>query len=62
MISSENRLRELLLLGIEGNGAAYHLFPKEISAYLRSYFRRHLTRLPNDVEDLVQEVVLAIPN
>lgn len=62
MIASEQRLRELLLLGMGGDGAAYHLFLKEISAYLRSYFRRRLTRLPNDVEDLVQEAVLAIHN
>jgi RNA polymerase sigma-70 factor (ECF subfamily) len=62
VIASEQRLRELLIRGMGGDGAAYHLFLKEISAYLRSYFRRRLTRLPNDVEDLVQEAVLAIHN
>jgi len=62
VIASEQRLRELLLRGIEGDGTAYHLFLKETSAYLRSYFRRRLIRLPNEVEDLVQEAVLAIHN
>lgn len=52
----------MLLRGIGGDGAAYHLFLKEISAYLHSYFRWRLTRPPNDVEDLVQEAVLAIHN
>jgi RNA polymerase sigma-70 factor (ECF subfamily) len=62
VIASEQRLRGLLLRGMGGDGESYHLFLKEISAYLRSYFRRRLTRLPNDVEDLVQEAVLAIHN
>lgn len=62
MIASENRLRDLLLQGMGGDAAAYHLFLREISAHLRSYFRRRLNGLPNDVEDLLQEALLAIHN
>lgn len=59
---TEERLRGLLLQGMAGDGAAYHAFLKELSAHLRAYFRRRLTWLPDDVEDLVQEVLLAVHN
>ena len=58
----EARLRRLLLEGMAGDAAAYHRFLDELSAYLRAYFRRRLTRLPDDVEDLVQETLLAVHN
>ncbi len=62
MIPSESRLRELLVRGLSGDGPAYHLFLKELSGVLRAYFRRRLAGLPDDVEDLVQESLLAIHN
>lgn len=62
MISSEERLRDLLVLGMAGDGAAYHMFLKELSAHLRAFFRRRLSNLPDEVEDLVQESLLAIHN
>ena len=62
MIPSEGRLRELLVRGLSGDGPAYHLFLKELSGVLRAYFRRRLTGLPDEVEDLVQESLLAIHN
>jgi RNA polymerase sigma-70 factor, ECF subfamily len=58
--ATETRLRGLLLQGMAGEGAAYHAFLKELSAHLRAFFRRRLIRLPDDVEDLVQEALLAI--
>lgn len=60
--ATEVRLRGLLLQGMAGDGAAYHAFLKDLSTHLRAYFRRRLTWLPDDVEDLVQEVLLAIHN
>lgn len=60
--ATEARLRGLLLQGMAGDGAAYHAFLKDLSAHLRAYFRRRLTGLPDDVEDLVQEVLLAVHN
>ena len=41
---------------------AYHAFLKELSAHLRGFLRKRVTNLPDDVEDLVQEALLAIHN
>jgi RNA polymerase sigma-70 factor (ECF subfamily) len=62
LIASEMQLRALLMLGMDGDATAYHLFLKEISARLRGYFRRRLSGMLDEVEDLVQEAVLAIHN
>lgn len=59
---NENRLRESLLQGLQGDAAAYHRFLKALSAHLRAYFRKRLFQRPDDVEDLVQETLLAVHN
>ncbi len=59
---SEERLRDLLVRGLGGDSAAYHAFLKELSAHLRAFLRKRLVRLPDEVEDLVQESLLAIHN
>lgn len=56
----EKRLRLLLLQGLGGDAAAYQRFLEELGGYLRGFFRRKLFNLPDDVEDLVQETMLAI--
>lgn len=56
----EVRLRALLLQGLEGDAAAYRRFLDELSALVRGFLRRRLTQLPDDVEDLVQECLLAV--
>ncbi|MDB6083232.1 MAG: polymerase, sigma subunit, family [Gammaproteobacteria bacterium] len=58
----EERLRNLLVLGLAGDASAYHHFLGELAAHLRAYLRGRLARLPEDVEDLVQELLLAIHN
>jgi len=58
--ASEDRLRELLVRGLAGDATAYHAFLRDLSAYLRGFLRRRLTRRPDDVEDLVQETLLAV--
>lgn len=60
--TSETRLQDLFLRGLAGDAAVYHVFLKELGAHLRSFLRRRLSRLPDDVEDLVQEILLAIHN
>jgi RNA polymerase sigma-70 factor (ECF subfamily) len=60
--SDEERLAQLLLGGLDGDALAYHAFLKELSARLRAFFRKRLSRLPDEVEDLVQEALLAIHN
>ena len=62
MSAIEDRLRELLVRGLAGDAATYHAFLKELSAHLRAFLRGRLTRLPDEVEDLVQETLLAIHN
>ncbi len=60
--NTEGRLKDLLVSGLAGNALAYHAFLKELSAHLRGFFRRRLTGLPDEVEDLVQETLLAVHN
>src|ERR1035437_3201076 len=60
--AKEDRLRELLLGGLAGNGATYQVFLKELSAHLRAFLRKRLVRLPDEVEDLVQESLIAVHN
>jgi len=60
--TTEQRLRALLLEGLDGAGPAYHAFLKEMTAHLRAYFRRRLRGLPDEVEDLLQETLLALHN
>lgn len=62
MSTGEEKLRELLVLGMTGDAAAYGLFLRELSPYLRGYFRKRLQQMPDEVEDLVQETILAIHN
>lgn len=59
---NETRLRELLVQGLRGDAAAYHRFLKALSAHLRAYFRKRLFQRPDEVEDLVQETLLAVHN
>ena len=58
----ETTLRDLLVRGMGGDAAAYHAFLKALSAHLRAFLRVRLSRMPDDVEDLVQETLLAVHN
>ncbi len=57
---TEKHVRALLLSSLDGDSKAYQLFLKELAGLLRGYFRRRLASLPDAVEDLVQESLLAI--
>ena len=48
--------------GLAGDASSYNAFLKELSAHLRAFLKRRLTRLPDEVEDLVQETLLAVHN
>ncbi len=60
--AQEDHLKDLLLRGLSGDGVAYHAFLKALSAFLRAFLRGRLARVPDEVEDLVQETLLAIHN
>lgn len=62
MGATEEGLRDLLLRGLAGDEAAYRTFLAELSAHLRGFVRRRLARMPDDVEDIVQESLLAVHN
>jgi len=58
----ETVLRNLLLRGLDGDAAAYHAFLQQLSTHLRAFLGRRLFGWPDDVEDLVQESLLAMHN
>jgi RNA polymerase sigma-70 factor (ECF subfamily) len=58
----ETRLQALFVQGVEGNADAYRALLKALAAHLRAFLRRRLQRWPDEVEDLVQECLLAIHN
>jgi RNA polymerase sigma-70 factor (ECF subfamily) len=51
-----------MLQSLAGDAAAYRMFLDELTARLRSYLRRRLGGLPDEVEDLLQELLLAVHN
>jgi RNA polymerase sigma-70 factor, ECF subfamily len=58
----ETRLRDLMVTALRGDAAAYAGFLRETASFLRPFFRRRLTQHPDDIEDLVQETLLAVHN
>ena len=59
---AERELRELFLRGLDGDEAAYRAFLRKLSTHLRAYLARRLFGWPDEVEDLVQECLLAMHN
>src|ERR1700712_2976032 len=55
-------LRALFLRGLAGDAAAYHAFLSKLGAHLRAFLGRRLFGWPDEVEDLVQECLLAMHN
>jgi RNA polymerase sigma-70 factor (ECF subfamily) len=60
--STETRLRALLISGLSGDSGAYRTFLSELTRHLRGYLRKRIPNLCDDVEDLVQEILLAVHN
>jgi len=58
----EDQLKSLLLRGLAGEAAAYEAFLRELGAILRAFLRGRLARVPDEVEDLVQETLIAVHN
>lgn len=56
----ETALRPLWLRAQAGDEAAYREALQRIATRLRAYLRRRLQSLPDDLEDLVQETLLAL--
>lgn len=58
--AAEDRLRRQFLAAQGGDAIAYRQFLTALGAHLRALFRRRLAQLPDEVEDLVQETLLAV--
>lgn len=56
----ESGLKPLWMRAQAGDESAYRAALERIAARLRRYFARRLQALPDDVEDLVQETLLAL--
>ncbi|WP_307577037.1 sigma-70 family RNA polymerase sigma factor [Variovorax paradoxus] len=62
MSDAEAALRSLFLRGLDGDAAAYREFLQKLSAHLRAFLGKRLFGWPDEVEDLVQECLLAMHN
>lgn len=62
MTDAEVLLQPLFVHGLNGDVDAYQDFLKRLAAHLRAFLRRRLYGWPDDVEDLVQECLLAVHN
>jgi RNA polymerase sigma factor (sigma-70 family) len=60
--ADELHLHALFVGALDGDAQAYTAFLKQIARRLRAYLRRRLYGWPDDVEDLVQECLLAMHN
>ncbi|SEP01350.1 RNA polymerase sigma-70 factor, ECF subfamily [Luteibacter sp. UNC138MFCol5.1] len=58
----EDELRVRLIAGMAGDGVAYRGFLDRLASYLRAYLRRRLPRALEDVEDILQDTLLAVHN
>lgn len=58
----EGHLHALFSEAARGDAATYRRFLGDLGTRLRAFFRRRLTRFPDEVEDLVQEALLAVHN
>lgn len=56
----EHALRSLLKRSLDGDRAAYRAFLDALALHLHAYLRRRLYPLLDDVDDLVQEIMLAV--
>lgn len=59
---AELRLHDLFVRGLAGDEVAYRDFLRQLSLHLRAFLGRRLFGWPDDVEDLVQECLLAMHN
>jgi len=60
METSEGELRALMVAGLDGDAGAYRALLGDLRTRLNSYFSRRLRRDADDVEDLVQDTLIAI--
>ena len=60
MQASEPRLKMLMVQGLEGDTRAHHQLLSVLAPLLRAYFARRVTHGLCDIEDIVQDTLIAI--
>jgi len=60
LASTEAKLKRQLCFGLAGDASLYHQFLDGLSGYLRAFLRRRLPHRLDDVEDVLQETLLAV--
>jgi RNA polymerase sigma-70 factor, ECF subfamily len=60
--TTERHLQSLFLAGLDGDAPAYQSFLQALGGLLRAFLRKRLRDKPEDVEDLVQEILIAVHN
>ena len=60
--AAEIALRDCFLAGLAGDAAQYRQFLEGLTGHMRAYLRRRLPKAQDDVEDILQETLLAVHN
>jgi RNA polymerase sigma-70 factor (ECF subfamily) len=60
--ATEAKLRTLMLQGLNGDAVAHGRLLTELAVLLRGFYMRRLGAYKSDVEDLVQETLIAVHN
>lgn len=60
MTTSEDQLKALMEMGLGGDAGAHSALLRSLVPLLRSFYRRRMRGAEEDVEDLVQETLIAI--
>ena len=60
MRANEDELRRLMVDGLDGNAGAHQALLRLLVPLLRGYYRRRANGSADDIEDLVQETLIAV--
>ena len=60
MAASEDQLKTLMLGGLDGDAAAHGALLRALVPLLRSFYRRRLSGAEGDIDDLIQETLIAV--
>lgn len=60
MTASEDRLKALMLRGLDGDASAHRELLSNLAGLLRAFYARRMGREAVEVEDLVQETLIAV--
>jgi len=60
MRANEDQLRAWMIGGLDGDAAAHASLLRALVPLLRSFYRRRMSAGPDDIEDLVQETLIAV--